>query len=394
MRKITMILGLLLVLNTQAVFQTKSIQSRVDAAQTGATIVIPAGNYPEAVRITRSMTIRCETPGACTAKHFDLWGSNIALDGFVLKGGSLSGVDVRQHNNTVKNVEISDVLYSVSDANGILFWGTGHVFENIYIHDINQYFVDDLGKYEPHEDCFQTWDEPTRGGAASYIIIRNVVCDLPFAGDDFISKFVQSSGGSHHWTIDNVLSIAPMACLFYDEAHNINITNSTFIGDGIAAPQGCKFLDLNNNPPPHDNYITNTIFQNITSGPVIYEYDNAVISSNNCYWQTTVRLPEFGDVYANPLLTADYSVPVNSPCFGMGYSPIQIDIPTETPTGTPTKTPTKTATNTPIKTNTPTPTRTPTPTKTSTPTTTPTLTPTPACEVATTESYSITICEK
>lgn len=352
----------------------QSIQAAVNAAVAGDVITVSPGAYSETVRITKSnITIQCAVSLGCTVMKFEVWGSGNTIDGFIVSGGSIAGYDVRAQNNTVRNTKITNIKINSGDANGIILFGTGHVFENVHIYGIDQYAFGD-----PHQDCFQTWDVPARGGAADYISISNVLCDMPQAGTS-ISKAIQSSGGSHDWTIRNLLSLAPMACLFYDEAYNIDIAYSTFIGMGISQPQGCKFLDLlTGASPPHDNKITNSIFQNITSGPVIYETGNAVISSNNCYWQTSPRNPDPGDVYTNPLLLPDYSVPANSPCFGKGALPWSFEAgKTLTPTLTPT--PTRTATLTPTKTATPTATITPIPT---------------VCETMVSTKYHVTVCTK
>lgn len=307
---------------TQTMVESQSIQQAVNAAVSGDTIIVKAGTYPESVRISKDgITVRCEQPFKCTAQRFEVWGSNNTLEGFVITGGKTYGLDVRQHNNTFRNIEIFGILYDFGlprgqgDANGVILFGTGHVFDKIYIHDIDQYHVDDLGYPEPHQDCFQTWKVDARGGAASFITIRNSICNMPQSGDSFTSKALQSSGGSHDWTVRNLVTIAPMMCLFYDEAYNIDISSSTFIGAGIEKPGGCKFLKLNSSPVPHDNKVTYSIFQNITGTPPLYDY---VSGNNNCYWQTATRTPDPGDVYANPLLLPDYSLATGSLCAGMG----------------------------------------------------------------------------
>ena len=364
-----------------------TIQAAVNAAPNGGTVIVPAGNYPESVTVNRSMTVRCEQPLQCTAKNFNLWGSNITLEGFKLVGGLSYGVDVRQHNNIVRNVDISDVKYDFTLPSGqgatvgIVFFG--HIFDQIYIHDLDQYHVDDLGFTEPHQDCFITWKNDARGGSGAYITISNVLCDMPQAGDTYISKVFASSGGSHHWTVRNLVGITPLACLFYDEAHHIDIAYSTFIGAGVDKPSGCKFLKLNANPAPHDNTITYSIFQNITATPVFYDY---VTGHDNCFWQVANHKPDPGDIFANPLLLPDYHLAPESPCAGMGAFPnVSPVTPTKTPT--PSRTPTKTYTPTATLTRTFTPTKTPTsfviitdtvppsPTRTPTATASPTFTP-------------------
>lgn len=367
---------------------TFSIQSAVNASASGSEIVVPIGNYPEQVVVSKNnLTIRCAIPLQCVAKRFDLWGSNITLEGFKLVGGLSYGIDVRQSNNIVRNVDISGVVYDFGlprgqgAAVGIAFFGTGHVFDGIYIHDIDQYHVDNLGYTEPHQDCFITWNVPARGGSGSYITIQNVICDMPQSGDTYVSKVFASSGGSHHWTIRNLLSITPLPCLFYDEAHHIDISYSTFIG--VGSTQGCKFMKLNSNPAPHDNTISYSIFQGISGTPPFYNY---VTGHNNCFWQVANHNPDPGDIFANPLLLPDYHLAPESPCVGMGAFP-NVSPPTPIKTSTPSRTPTKTYTPTATLTRTSTPTKTPTsfviitdtvppsPTRTPTATASPTFTP-------------------
>ncbi len=361
----------------------QSIQSAANSAVAGDIITVSPGVYAETVRISKNnLTIRCTQSRQCTVKKFEVWGSGNTIEGFKVTGGTIAGLDVRFQNNVLRDFDIYDIKINSGDANGVILFGTGHIFDNIYIHDIDQYAFGD-----PHQDCFQTWDVPARGGAASFITISNVLCDMPQAGN-FISKAIQGEGGSHDWTIRNLVSIAPMACLFVDEAYNIDISYSTFIGAGINQPQGCKFLKVNTSTAPHDNIMTRNIFQNITSGQAIYETGDAVQSSNNCYWMTSPRNPEPGDVYANPLLLADYRVPANSPCVGMGAFP-NVSPATPTKTSTPSRTPTKTYTPTATLTRTSTPTNTPTsfviitdtvpPSPTRTPTATASPTSTPVC---------------
>lgn len=343
---------------------TQSIQQEVNSSQSGSIIIVKSGTYLERVRVSKNdIKIICEAVGTCFTQGFEVWGSDNVVDGFVVTGLGV-GIDVRQHDNVIRNIEVHDITIRLGDADGIHIFGTGHLFENIYIHDIDEY---DNG--DPHTDCFQTWAVPERGGAASFITIKNVVCDLPFGGG---SKTFQSSGGSHDWTIRNVVSITPMAALFYD-AYNINVAYSTFIGAETAVqskPNGFKFLTSTGG-----NEIAYSIFTNITGTAAIYLSKATANSHNNCYWQTKTRIPDPGDVYADPLLLPDFSLALESPCAGMGAFPIlQPVTPTITPTQTSVITPTMTITNTSTTTPTLTSTLTPTITKTFTPTFTPTPT--------------------
>lgn len=340
-----------------------SIQSAVNAAKAGDVITVAAGNYPESVVISKDgITVKCEQPLLCTAKRFDVWGSNNTVDGFKIVGGLSYGVDVRFSNNTIRNIDISDVQYDFGlprgqgAAVGIAFFGTGHVFDNIYIHDIDQYHVDDLGYTEPHQDCFISWNVPARGGPGVNITISNVICDMPQYGDSYVSKIFSVAGGAHDWTIAHLVGLTPLQCIFQDGAYNINISYSTFVGAGHPTPQGCKFIKQGSTPAPHDNSITYSIFTNMSGTHAILETGNAVDSNHNCFWQVPTRPAEPGDVYANPLLLPDYHLAPESPCGDMGAFPLEnIPLTSAPPTATKTVTPTSSKTPTPTITQTKTP---------------------------------------
>ena len=381
-------LALALIASLAVVQPGQSIQQAVNAAKAGDVITVQAGVYNESVLIAKdNLTVKCEQALQCSVLRFDVYGSNITVDGFKIAGGKSYGVEVRQHNNTLRNLDISGVLYDFTlpkgqgAAVGIAFFGTGHTFDNIRIHDIDQYYVDDLGYTEPHQDCFISWRVAERGGAGAFITISNVVCDMPQVGDGYVSKVFSVAGG-HDWTITNLLSLTPLPCIFQDDAYNINITRSTFIGSGDTTPQGCKFLKQGSTPAPHDNSITYSIFTKMTGTAAILETGNAVISHHNCFWQVPKRTAEPGDVYADPQIQPDYSLAPGSPCAGMGYSPQAVTV-----------TPLPALTHTPTATLTPSQTKMPTVTATKTATFTPSPVPT-VCEIATTEHYKVEICTK
>jgi hypothetical protein len=75
----------------------------------------------------------------------------------------LAGIEVYGRNNTVEDNDVSHTLQhpptwrnppSWADADGMRFFGHGHVIRNNRIHDIT---LRDPGNVSPHIDCFQTW---------------------------------------------------------------------------------------------------------------------------------------------------------------------------------------------------------------------------------------------
>ena len=89
--------------------------------------------------------------------------SNHTIRGNTIYRVSSSGIIIQGQNSLVESNDISHTIQnppagsvdgSNADADGIRFFGTGHMIRKNYIHDIT---MTDAGNTDPHIDCFQTW---------------------------------------------------------------------------------------------------------------------------------------------------------------------------------------------------------------------------------------------
>jgi len=91
---------------------------------------------------------------------------------------ALVGIEVHGRNHLVEGNEIWGTIQhhplwpspSYSDADGIRFFGSGHVFRRNYIHDIN---FSDPENVDPHIDCFQTWGAEYQEAGRDILFERN-----------------------------------------------------------------------------------------------------------------------------------------------------------------------------------------------------------------------------
>jgi hypothetical protein len=148
------------------------------------------------------------------------------------------GIDVRGRDHLIENNEIwgtiqhhpgmADRPISV-DADGIRFFGSGHIFRGNYIHDIS---MDDPENINPHIDAFQTWDEDAVKAGNNCIFEKNriVLLSTGTAG-------LQLEGGTHDLIIRNniVHTFAGIRSYRnekspYTNPSNLFVLNNLFIG--------------------------------------------------------------------------------------------------------------------------------------------------------------------
>ena len=142
--------------------------------------------------------------------------NNVVIDNVILRA-RVAGVLVEGTNNTVESNEISHTIQnpagapsrSSADADGIRFFGSGHVIKKNYIHDILE---SDSGQTDPHIDCFQTW------GPASNIIFEQNKCHGANANLQ-AAQIGNSSGSVYNLTFRNNI--------FYNATRGINLAASS-----------------------------------------------------------------------------------------------------------------------------------------------------------------------
>lgn len=116
--------------------------------------------------------------------------SGCLVHGNIIERAGTAGITVMGQNHQIEANDISHSLQcppgckekaESADADGIRFFGSGHVFRKNHIHDI---LLSDPGNTDPHIDCFQTW------GPAFNIVFEQNICDNP---NDGMQGFMISS---------------------------------------------------------------------------------------------------------------------------------------------------------------------------------------------------------
>ncbi|MBI3164455.1 MAG: right-handed parallel beta-helix repeat-containing protein [Anaerolineales bacterium] len=278
---------------TPAMADSQSIQQAVDAAQSGATVVIAAGNYQEQVTISKPLTLKAD--GVVNTLGFVIRADNVTIDGFditsprainnsfgiraynanckilnnyihdtvldgilldgsssgcLVKGNLLervsqSGMEVRGTNHVIEGNEVAATIQlppelaadsywsGVADADGFRFFGSGHVFRGNYVHDI---VYGTAQNPDPHIDCFQTWQDSAPRLTAHDIRFENNYCFLSWEGaKDYPGKVWQLGGGPYNLTMIGNVARTRMTAIVMNGAHDLVFKNNTFIGSGAQA---------------------------------------------------------------------------------------------------------------------------------------------------------------
>jgi hypothetical protein len=101
------------------------------------------------------------------------------------------------------------------DADGIDFFGQGHIFRHNYIHDIPfgpTGLNPSIGDYNdnPHIDCFQTWSDSSSHETAANILFEGNRCDnaqVNGTGPETGSGFMLAGGANHLTIRNNILKV-------------------------------------------------------------------------------------------------------------------------------------------------------------------------------------------
>src|SRR5574341_212483 len=135
----------------------KTIQKAANTVSAGDTVIVNAGTYTERVTVSRSGSsssyISIRANGTVDMKGFTLTGSYIRVSGFRIDQPSWNGFYISGNSNIVEYNEVSRSIYNGDDADGIRFFGDGHIIRRSEEHDIRQDAIADA-----HTDCFQTYD--------------------------------------------------------------------------------------------------------------------------------------------------------------------------------------------------------------------------------------------
>jgi hypothetical protein len=241
---------------------------------------------------------------------------------------ALMGISVMGQDNLVEDNEIWGTIQyhpnwhnppSWVDADGITFFGSGHVFRGNYIHDIHYGIPENPN---PHIDCFQTY-----GGdkvAGHDILFDGNYCDEPDTLPELslAAKAFQVEGGAHDLMIRNNITVSNLVAIF-NSSHDISILNNTFIGNPDSDySQGIQLIGSPNFT------IENNIFAYQENGTGSLSLDRASGSGlevgYNCVYRTSGDPPrpaDPNDVWGlDPLFVGggDYHLKAASPCVDTG----------------------------------------------------------------------------
>ena len=211
------------------------------------------------------------------------------------------------------------------DADGIRFFGSGHILRGNYIHDIS--YKDPLN-INPHIDCFQTFSDANHK-AASNVTIEQNRCD-----NDELAKSIGQGGtgftmeGASKIMIRNNV-INAFVDVFLQNCDGVSILNNTLIGNTMQDPAYYPVgISLNQTSGV---VIQNNILYDQPDN-VIYVKGNQPISGKNMVFRDDGRPVSTTDTY-NPVndlwgidpmfvapATNDYHLQSGSPAIDAGLN--------------------------------------------------------------------------
>jgi parallel beta-helix repeat protein len=372
----------------------KTIQKAANNMVAGDGVVVAAGSYPERVVISRSGTVGSEisytASGLVECRGFTVRGDYILVKGFKVtapqatyadqgygiwvegkacrvednyayyspRGGinlrpnssacvvrnnrchrnGMEGMEIHGTGNLIENNDIwGSISYhtptgAVGDADGIRFFGTGHVFRGNYIHDISYQDPENVG-YAPHIDGFQTWEDTYHAAASNIVLERNRIV-LPVYKDGAAKGHAFMLHNCGYLMIRNNLVIAHNGTNTDGAAtggatHHLTIVGNTFVGRlAFLVSYWPVGVGLKNCP---DSVVRNNIIYD--QAYAAFQLDSLTLTSlsisNNCVYNSDRSTPRGSqqpyDLWnQDPLFNgpgaSDYHLQPGSPCIDAGMS--------------------------------------------------------------------------
>ncbi len=211
------------------------------------------------------------------------------------------------------------------DADGIRFFGSGHILQRNYIHDINYSEPENVN---PHIDCFQTWHD-TNHEAASNVIIEQNRCDnayQPHATEQGGTGLTIENAGTGIVIRNNL--IKSYVDLYLYGSSGVSILNNTLLSDVTLDPQyypGGVEVDGSSK----NIVVENNVFFD-QPGHIIYVKSSDVLGESNLVYRddgqplyTTDTYNHLNDLWGvNPLFVnaaaGDYHLQPASPAIDTG----------------------------------------------------------------------------
>jgi parallel beta-helix repeat protein len=366
----------------------KTIQKAADVMVAGDTCTVLPGTYDSRVRVYRSgnsgAPISYNTSGKVTMKGFTISASYINISGFeitntdadwtdgaginvtsgntcriegnyvyeatcrgiVTSSGSSScmiknnrlyrngmlGIEVAGSNHTVEGNEIWGTIQHHpkwpdppgADADGMRFFGTGHLISGNYIHDIS---LKDPLNVDPHIDCFQTWGDYWNQAASNVVFEKNrcVVLESSATGN---GHGFMLRGASNLIIRNNVIQSFGGVNTGGGGCSNLTILNNVFASDptfsldlnpiGIGLFSAPNVTIKNNifyNQPGHIIYATGTSSNGLDVGyNLVYRSDGASLWTSaypHDLWNVDPKFIVPG---------SDFHLKADSPCIDNGIT--------------------------------------------------------------------------
>jgi len=366
----------------------KTIQKAANSLKAGDTVVVSSGNYPERVIVRNSgsngSVISFTVNGSVECRGFTIRADYIlvkgfkvtsttttpseAMEGIFIEGkfciieenyayyNPRAGINVRPgsanciirnnrcHRNSpginidgtdhiIENNEVwgsrayhTPTGYNAGDADGIRFWGSGHIFRGNYIHDIKYDDPENQG-YSPHIDAFQTY-KTASGAAGSNILIERNLIRLPYYQDKLACATGLTLADASYITFQNNIVFAFRGTdTVFQNNHHMRIENNTFIGSltfpSAVLPYGILLKNC-----PYSTVKNNIIYDQV--GQAIYLDGNTYTGLNigyNCTYNSDGSRPrgtaQPHDLWkVNPRFVDpannDFHIPADSPCIDAG----------------------------------------------------------------------------
>jgi hypothetical protein len=217
--------------------------------------------------------------------------SNCLIQHNRVQRAGLTGIEIQGQNHLIEYNDISHVLQHPpkwknppdwADADGLRFFGAGHIFRKNYVHDI---CLSDAGNTDPHIDGAQTW------GPAQDIVFERNFFDIP---DDAMQGFMisEDNGPVERITVKNNI-VSAFRILNVFNCEQIRIVNNTFISKLSYAGESGYGIELHDSPYAQ---VENNIFFNVGRQEYPYLWRNAASITGlqvgyNCHFLANGREP-------------------------------------------------------------------------------------------------------